>query len=98
MKPNYKNWVPKGMIIGLGVGFAVSIVLWLVFSGLLSEGTLKNVLCVISALASIILLIVTIWMCTFDYDMAAMNNTEFKREYTLASGGPYCDCNYNHRG
>lgn len=36
-------------------------------------------------------------MCVFDYDMAAMNNTEFTRRYTLAAGGPYCDCNYNHR-
>lgn len=36
-------------------------------------------------------------MCTFDYDMAAMNNTEFTREFTLADGGPYCDCHYNHK-
>ena len=35
-------------------------------------------------------------MCKFDYDMAKMNNTEFKRNYTLASGGQYCDCYYNH--
>ena len=37
-------------------------------------------------------------MCTLDYDMAALGNTEFTREYTLASGGPYCDCHYNHKG
>ncbi len=37
-------------------------------------------------------------MCTLDYDMAALNNTEFTREYTLAGGGEYCDCHYNHRG
>jgi len=36
-------------------------------------------------------------MCTYDYDMAAMNNTTFSREYTLAEGGPYCDCHYNHK-
>ena len=36
-------------------------------------------------------------MCTLDYDMAALNNTEFSREYTLASGGKYCDCHYNHK-
>lgn len=35
-------------------------------------------------------------MCAFDYDMAAMNNTRFTREFTLASGGPYCDCHYDH--
>lgn len=37
-------------------------------------------------------------MCTLDYDMAELNNTEFTREYTLAGGGKYCDCHYNHRG
>ena len=36
-------------------------------------------------------------MCTLDYDMAALNNTDFTREYTLAGGGKYCDCHYNHR-
>ncbi len=35
-------------------------------------------------------------MCAFDYDMAAMNNTKFTREFTLASGGPYCYCHYVH--
>ena len=37
-------------------------------------------------------------MCKLDYDMAALNNTEFTREYTLAGGGDYCDCHYNHKG
>ncbi len=36
-------------------------------------------------------------MCTLDYDMAELGNTEFTREYTLAGGGKYCDCHYNHR-
>lgn len=35
-------------------------------------------------------------MCAFDYDMAVMNNTKFTREFTLAAGGPYCDCHYDH--
>lgn len=35
-------------------------------------------------------------MCSLDYDMAALNNTEFSREFTLAVGGKYCDCHYNH--
>ena len=37
-------------------------------------------------------------MCTLDYDMAKMNNTVFTREYTLAGGGKYCDCHYDHKG
>jgi len=37
-------------------------------------------------------------MCSLDYDMAALNNTAFAREYTLAGGGKYCDCRYDHKG
>jgi hypothetical protein len=34
-------------------------------------------------------------MCHLDYTMAgAGGTTEFVRQYTLASGGPYCDCGY----
>lgn len=36
-------------------------------------------------------------MCTLDYDMAELNNTVFTREYTLAGGGKYCDCHYDHK-
>jgi len=35
-------------------------------------------------------------MCALDYDMAELNNTTFTREQTLASGGIYCDCHYDH--
>ena len=34
-------------------------------------------------------------MCRLDYTMSeAGGATEFVREYTLASDGPYCDCGY----
>lgn len=36
-------------------------------------------------------------MCAFDYAMNAMDHTEFSRKYTLALGGPCCDCHYSHR-
>ncbi|MCM1496247.1 MAG: L-2-amino-thiazoline-4-carboxylic acid hydrolase [Bacteroides sp.] len=37
-------------------------------------------------------------MCHLDYTMAdAGGVTEFVREYTLASGGPYCDCGYKKK-
>lgn len=35
-------------------------------------------------------------MCAYDYPMNAMAGTEFTRAYTLAGGGPYCDCHYSH--
>lgn len=36
-------------------------------------------------------------MCSLDYYMARLNNTKFTREFTLASGGKYCDCHYDHQ-
>ena len=37
-------------------------------------------------------------MCRLDYTMSeAGGATEFVREYTLAGGGPYCDCGYKKK-
>jgi hypothetical protein len=37
-------------------------------------------------------------MCHLDYAMsAAGGRSEFVRQYTLASGGPYCDCGYRKK-
>ena len=37
-------------------------------------------------------------MCHLDYTMSeATGVTNFVREYTLASGGPYCDCGYKKK-
>ncbi len=37
-------------------------------------------------------------MCRLDYTMSeAGGSSEFVRKYTLASGGPYCDCGYRKK-
>lgn len=37
-------------------------------------------------------------LCHLDYTMSeAVGATDFVREYTLASGGPYCDCGYKRK-
>lgn len=37
-------------------------------------------------------------MCHLDYTMSRLGGaSEFVREYTLASGGPYCDCGYKKK-
>ncbi len=37
-------------------------------------------------------------MCALDYTMSTLGGADtFVREYTLASGGPYCDCGYKRR-
>lgn len=37
-------------------------------------------------------------MCRLDYTMSEAGGTsDFVREHTIASGGPYCDCGYRKR-
>ena len=36
-------------------------------------------------------------MCAYDYGMAKLTGTVFTREYTLAGGGPVCDCHYQKK-
>lgn len=33
-------------------------------------------------------------MCAYDYTMAEKAGTVFTRKYTIAGGGPHCDCHY----
>ena len=33
-------------------------------------------------------------LCRYDYTMAQKSGSEFTREYTIASGGAFCDCHY----
>jgi hypothetical protein len=38
-------------------------------------------------------------MCRLDYSMSEAGGADiFVRKYTLASGGPYCDCGYRKKG
>jgi hypothetical protein len=38
-------------------------------------------------------------MCRLDYTMSEAGGADvFVREYTLAYGGPYCDCGYKKKG
>lgn len=74
MKPDYKNWMPKGMVLLFLGGTVLSALLFAVFgfTGLLQEGTLKNVLKIVFLILTIILCCVTIWSVlmyrAFSYD------------------------------
>jgi len=38
-------------------------------------------------------------LCRLDYTMSEAGGvTDFVRQHTLASGGPYCDCGYKKKG
>jgi hypothetical protein len=73
MKPDYKNWMPKGMIYSSFAVTAVCLILavFFLFSGLVS-GTLKTVLTAAFAAGTVIGAGVTVWMAlmyrAFSYD------------------------------
>ena len=63
MKPDYKNWMPKGMVFsGLGIT-ALLLILFVVF-GLtgITKGTLKTILFIIFLIASFVGVCVSVWM------------------------------------
>jgi ubiquinone/menaquinone biosynthesis C-methylase UbiE len=63
MKPDYKNWMPKGMVLSGFAATAVFLILFIVFglTGLVS-GTLKTVLFIVFLAGTIIGLGVSVWM------------------------------------
>ncbi len=63
MKPDYKNWMPKGMILTGAAATALFLILWIVLglTGLVS-GTAKTVLFVVFLALTLIALCVTVWM------------------------------------
>jgi ubiquinone/menaquinone biosynthesis C-methylase UbiE len=74
MKPDYKNWMPKGMVRGFlgGTIAALAVTLIIGCTGLISPGILKTVLIVIFSVLTVFLLGMTIWCWllyrAFDYN------------------------------
>ncbi|MBQ8959109.1 MAG: class I SAM-dependent methyltransferase [Bacteroidales bacterium] len=64
MQPNYKNWMPKGLVVGALAGSLGCLVLFLVFgmSGLIAAGVLKTVLKILFLVLAIVLSLATLWM------------------------------------
>lgn len=64
MKADYKNWMPKGMVIGTGCGAIASLVLFLIFgvSPVVQEGNAKRVIGIVFLVLTVIFCVVTIWM------------------------------------
>ncbi|MBR6410220.1 MAG: methyltransferase domain-containing protein [Clostridia bacterium] len=63
MKPDYKNWMPKGMVLSALIAAAVFLLLFVVFglTGIVS-GTLKTVLFTVFLIGTCIGLCVSVWM------------------------------------
>lgn len=74
MKPDYKNWVPNNMLIGLWAGFAIVSVLFVLLgaTGWILHGTARLILAIVLGIAALVLLFYAIWMTSlhraFDYN------------------------------
>ncbi len=73
MKPDYKNWMPKGMVLS-GAGVTALFLILLLVSGLtdVAGGRLKTVLFIVFLIGTIIGLCASVWMIlmyrAFSYD------------------------------
>ena len=73
MKPDYKNWMPKGMVLSAVIAAAVFLLLFVVFglTGIVS-GALKTVLFIVFLAGTVICICVSVWMImmyrAFDYN------------------------------
>ena len=63
MKPDYKNWMPKGMVLSAVIVTAVFLLLFIIFgfTGLIS-GVLKTVLFIVFLVGTVIVLCASLWM------------------------------------
>ena len=72
MKPDYKNWMPKGMIYAFLAAFLGCAAALAVFSLVLTEGTIKTVLTIVFAVLTLLFCVSTKWSVlmyrAFDYN------------------------------
>ena len=72
MKPDYKNWMPKGMIYAFGFAMLVCCIAVLCFQLLLPAGTLRTVLTIVFAVLAVAFCGLTVWAVlmyrAFDYN------------------------------
>jgi ubiquinone/menaquinone biosynthesis C-methylase UbiE len=100
MKPDYKNWMPKGMVLSAVIAATVFLLLFIVFglTGIVS-GTLKTVLFIVFLAGTVIGLCVSIWMIlmyrAFSYDgkrqMSRQIIEEVAKYVKLPDGGKGLD-------
>ena len=64
MKPDYKNWVPKGMVNGLAAGAVAAAVLFVLFGATdwILHGTARLICAVVLGVGTLVLLFFTVWM------------------------------------
>jgi len=63
MKPDYKNWMPKGMIFGSAAVTLLFLILFIIFGCTdIVGGTLKTILFIVLLILTVLACAVTVWM------------------------------------
>ena len=63
MKPDYKNWMPKGMIFGSAAVTLLFLILFIIFGCTdIVVGTLKTILFIVLLILTVLACAVTVWM------------------------------------
>lgn len=62
MKPDYKNWMPKGMVLGCACGAGVLLIISIVLSLVPIPETVKKVLIPIALIVTALMIFVAVWM------------------------------------
>lgn len=73
MKPDYKNWVPKGMVVSVLAGTGITAILWgiFLFTDLLTGAAKTTVTVILGILLAVLLvysIMCLIWYTTFSYN------------------------------
>ena len=74
MKPDYKNWVPKSMVYGLGAAACAAVILCVIFGAtdLVLHGIARRICAIVFGAASLVLIGFAVWMNAlhkmFDYN------------------------------
>ncbi len=74
MKPDYKNWVPESMVLGLAGGTLAAFILFLLFgaSGAIVNGTPRLICGILFGIGTLVFLFFAVWMGAlyraFDYN------------------------------
>ena len=92
MKADYKNWMPKGMVVSVGCAAAVMLLLTIVlgFTPLLADGTGKTIVRIVLLVLTVVLVLVTIWM-TLMYRAFSYNGKRQMSKQIIEGVASYVD-------
>jgi len=84
MKADYRNWVPKGMLVSMYAAAALLAVLSAVFAftGFPGEGILKTALTAVTAAGAVIMLAMSVWMNVLHARFSYSGKRQMARQIT----------------